>query len=251
MRNLQQYPITQDEKISAVQHAIEAQQATAKIGDIRPAALAAVLRDLTNAGEPAEPLFKDLDWQCGNWWYAHTIIGSYHYKNWWMDINGAAWLHFPDGSSAVPCKSIEEAKAKAMAHFSQIVKTALIEKAARVVETVAPNDASPSPSDWQDRLSNLLKSLQTGQEIELQRIMVKVNPPSVEDLTEEIKKRVAQGSVQAIHRIYSPDTRIPLIDLSFDTTIPAEYEDECVGETVKLDLSRDVELIVSAPSDNT
>lgn len=248
MRNLQQHPITQDEKISAVQHAIEAQQASAKLGDIRAAALNAVLRDLTDASDASEPLIKDLDWQCGNWWYAETIIGSYHYKNWWMDKNGAAWLHFPDGTPEIPCKSIEEAKAKAMAHFAGIVKSVLVKTADRLAENAAPNDGIPPKSEWQDRLGKLLKSLPAGQEIELQRIMVVVNPPSVEDLIEEIKNRVAQGSAQAVHRLYSPKTRIPLADLSLDAAIPAEFEDDWVGETVKIDLSRDVELIVRAPS---
>jgi hypothetical protein len=123
-----------------------------------------------------------------------------------------------------------------------------VEKPAVVADRLIPSSAGPSENTWQGRLSKLVNSLANGDEIELSRIMVKVNPPSVEDLTEEIKKMVIHGSACAVHRIYSPTTRIPLVDYLIDIAIPAEFEDEWGGETVKIDHIRDIELIVSAPS---
>lgn len=127
MRNLNQHPITQAEKISALNHAIGNQEASAKLGDIRPVALKAVLRDITEGSEATNTHIKELDWQCVNWWYSKTILGLYEYKNWDRDQNGPAWLHFPDQTPAVPCKTIEEAKAKARSHYTTIVGSVLTE----------------------------------------------------------------------------------------------------------------------------
>jgi hypothetical protein len=46
MRNLEQYPITGEEKIEAVRAAIKRALANARIGGIAPAALGEVLKDL-------------------------------------------------------------------------------------------------------------------------------------------------------------------------------------------------------------
>lgn len=46
MRNIGQYPITHEEKISALKSAIETMMAEGKLGDIRPAALREVLSDI-------------------------------------------------------------------------------------------------------------------------------------------------------------------------------------------------------------
>lgn len=46
MRNLGQYPITHEEKISALKSAIETIMAEGKLGDIRPAALREVIADM-------------------------------------------------------------------------------------------------------------------------------------------------------------------------------------------------------------
>ena len=48
MRNIAQYPITTKEKIEALEAAVEMMSAQAKIGDIRPAALREVLRELVS-----------------------------------------------------------------------------------------------------------------------------------------------------------------------------------------------------------
>jgi hypothetical protein len=129
MRNINQHPITKAEKISALNHAIETHETSAKLGDIRPAALKAVLRDITDVSEPSSTVFKELDWQCGNWWYSKTILGLYEYKNWDRDKNGPAWLHFPDETRMIPCKTIDEAKAKAWAHYTNVIGSALTEPA--------------------------------------------------------------------------------------------------------------------------
>lgn len=46
MRNLLQHPITQEEKLSAIRSAIDLLLAQGKIGDIRPAALREVLKEI-------------------------------------------------------------------------------------------------------------------------------------------------------------------------------------------------------------
>ncbi|MBY3433720.1 hypothetical protein HFN89_06105 [Rhizobium laguerreae] len=56
MRNLEQYPITEDEKIEAVRAAIRRSLADGAIGCVTPAALAEVLKDLeTRKTSPTSP----------------------------------------------------------------------------------------------------------------------------------------------------------------------------------------------------
>jgi hypothetical protein len=126
MRNLKEYPITREEKIAALDHAIEVEEATQKIGGIRPAALRAIQRDITES-QKSEPRIKELVWECKNWWYAHSILGLYEFKNWWMSQDGPAWLYLPGKDDPVPCKTISEARAVAQAHFSEIIRSTLVD----------------------------------------------------------------------------------------------------------------------------
>lgn len=126
MRNLKEHPITQAEKIAALDHVIEAEEATPKIGSIRAAALKAVRTDITDSQED-EPRIKELVWECGNWWHAHSILGLYEFKNWWMSQDGPAWLHLPGKEDPVSCKTIAEAKAVAQAHFAKIIRSTLVD----------------------------------------------------------------------------------------------------------------------------
>lgn len=102
-----------------------------------------------------------------------------------------------------------------------------------------------SEAPWKTRFNSLLDRLPEGQEIEIDRLVVRVNPPSVSAMSDEIVRRAIQGSLLAVYRVFSPETRIPLRDFSLDVRLPTEIEDDTVGETVKLDMRKDVELIVS------
>lgn len=111
-----------------------------------------------------------------------------------------------------------------------------------MTDVVAPADAP-----WKERFTRLLERLPEGQEIELERLVVRVDPPSPRAMADEIVRRAAQGSLHAVYRVFSPETRIPLRDYPYDTVVPRviEIEDDTTGETVRVDMNRNVELIVS------
>jgi hypothetical protein len=103
-----------------------------------------------------------------------------------------------------------------------------------------------SGGSWQDRLTSILDTLPEGAEIELDHLVVRVEPTSVGALTDEVIDRASKGRLTAVYRISSPRTSLPLCDLPFDAILPREIEDDWTGETVKLDFHRDIELVVSA-----
>ena len=107
--------------------------------------------------------------------------------------------------------------------------------------------ATPTLSPWKRRFELLLDRLPVGEEIEAERLVVRVNPPSFDAMAAEIVKRASAGSLSAVYRVFSPTTRIPLRDFNFDVVVPSKIEDDWAGETVDVDFSRNVELIVSKP----
>jgi hypothetical protein len=64
-------------------------------------------------------------------------------------------------------------------------------------------------------------------------------------MADEIISRAVQGSLLAVYRVFSPETHIPLRDYPYNTVVPREIEDGTTGETVRVDMNRNVELIVS------
>lgn len=105
-------------------------------------------------------------------------------------------------------------------------------------------DAAASREGWKESLTRILDGLPDGQEIELARLVVRANPPSSDEMTSEILARAARGEISAVHRVYSPETRLPLQDFPSDITPPSEIYDDTFGETVRLTAGRDVELVV-------
>ncbi len=124
MRNLNDHPITDDEKRAALAAAIGLLEATATPGDIGPAALKALADDIATGKAPAAVsgrIVKGLEWHLGNWWYAKTIIGNYEYKNWHMDQSGPAWLSLPGEWDQKGCRNIDEAREIAQRHFNAAI----------------------------------------------------------------------------------------------------------------------------------
>jgi hypothetical protein len=105
-------------------------------------------------------------------------------------------------------------------------------------------DTAVRREGWKDNLTRILNGLPAGHEIELARLVVRANPPSSDEMADEILARAARGDISAVYRVYSPETRMPLQDFPSDTTPPSDIYDDTVGDTVRLAAGRDIELIV-------
>jgi hypothetical protein len=128
MRNINDHPITDDEKRAALAAAIQLLEATTTPGDMRPAALRSLAEEIAVENAPEEVaarIVKGLDWHLGNWWYAKTITGIYEFKNWNVDPSGPAWLSMPGERSQKACRNIDEARKVAQHHFNAAILSVL------------------------------------------------------------------------------------------------------------------------------
>jgi hypothetical protein len=107
------------------------------------------------------------------------------------------------------------------------------------------NELGRAGEDWRGRLTALIDRLPDGQEIEFDRILVRIEAPDRQALQDEIEAMGLRGKLRAVKRVYSPDTRAALFDLPLDRPLPLEVEDDWAGNTFRLVPERDVELIVS------
>jgi hypothetical protein len=127
MRNLNDHPITTDEKLAALAVAIELLETSNTPGDMRPVALRSLAEEIVERApeEVAARIVKELDWHLGNWWYAKTIIGNYEFKNWNVDPSGPAWLSMPGERNQKACRNIDEARKVAQRHFNAAILSVL------------------------------------------------------------------------------------------------------------------------------
>jgi hypothetical protein len=92
------------------------------------------------------------------------------------------------------------------------------------------SDAEFSP--WKARFDKVIERMQTSGEMEIDRVLVRVNPPDIHTFIAEVVRRAANGSIKAVYRVWSADQTRVMGEFPYDRIVPAAVLDDATGEMV-------------------
>jgi hypothetical protein len=99
-------------------------------------------------------------------------------------------------------------------------------------------------SPWKTRFDRVIDRMRISGEIEIDRVLVRVNPPNIHAFISEVVRRAGYGTIKAVYRVWSDDPTRVMGEFPYNQIVPTAVLDDVSGETVpvtstKLYLSAD------------
>lgn len=99
---------------------------------------------------------------------------------------------------------------------------------------------------WEERLQLLVSELNASgnyKEFTLKRLQERVYPPSEQRLIKALVEHVGNGRLRVRYRVISPETKASIGSFDSPFLVPKTMIDESTGETISVDIGRNVEAV--------
>lgn len=87
-------------------------------------------------------------------------------------------------------------------------------------------------SPWKMRFDRVIDRMRISGEIEIDRVLVGVNPPDVHAFISEVVRRAGDGTIKAVYRVWSADPTRVMGEFPYNHIVPSEVLDDVTGEMV-------------------
>jgi hypothetical protein len=94
------------------------------------------------------------------------------------------------------------------------------------------NEGDTEFSPWKTRFDRVVDRMRISGEMEIDRVLARVNPPDVHAFISEVFRRAGDGSIKAVYRVWSDDPTRVMGEFPYNQIVPIAVLDDVTGDTV-------------------